>query len=234
MKIRTKKSILLGMAGATAVLLSACGGEANTEGQSTPVVDGPAAPAAVPDASGSGLQRLRGEVVAGKDGYGLTPCGSDGQRIVTFAPDAQAFVDRFAGPDGHPAFFLDGWARERDGKLVVESVERAHTEGPRCDAALEDAVFVARGSEPFWSLSLTAVGWELQRPGEAAISATATPAKNGDGYAWESAAPAARVEIAPGQCADGMADAVSGWQAKLSLDGKTFIGCARRGALPLP
>ena len=117
---------------------------------------------------------------------------------------------------------------------MVESVERAHTEGPRCDAALENALFVARGNEPFWSLSLTAPGWVLQRPGEEPLHVTATMAKSGTDYAWGSAAPTARVEIVPGYCADGMADAASGWQAKLSLDGKVFNGCAHRGALPLP
>lgn len=233
MKRETKKSVLLGMAGAT-LLLSACGGAPDTQGQATHAAEEASVPTVAPDASAGDLRRVRGEVVAGKDGYDLTPCGSDGQRIVTFAPEAQALVERFAGPNGQPAFFLDGWAGERNGALVVESVERAHVEGPRCDAALEDTIFTARGNEPFWSLSLTAAGWELQRPGEAATGAASLPAKSGDGYAWESTTPAARVEIVPGLCADSMADAVSGWQAKLSLDGRTFTGCAHRGALPLP
>lgn len=223
------------MAGVVAMMASACGGATNSSAGEPPAPMQPPTQSVAATPAVAGLQRLRGEAVVGKDGYGITPCGSERQRIVEFAPEAQAFIDRFLEPGGRLEFFFDGWARERDdGKLLIESVERLHTEGPRCDAPPEEAMFVARGNEPFWSLSLTATGWELQRPDADALRIKTAVAKSGAGYAWTSATPAAKVEIIPGYCADGMADAASGWQAKLSLDGKVFEGCAHRGAQPLP
>ena len=180
------------------------------------------------------LQRIRGEAVVGKDGYGLTPCGSDRQRILVLSPQSQIFLDRFLESGGKLEFFLDAWVREKNGKLEVVAIERAHTEGPRCDSASEAAQFVASGTEPFWSLQLSPTGWLLQRPDNPPLQVAAIPTKFGAGYAWTSVAPKATVEIVPGYCADGMADAASAWQAKISLGDLQLAGCAHRGELPLP
>lgn len=216
---------MAGMAGSFSLLV-ACTGTTTQPGELPAGTTSPAA--------GSPLQRLRGEALVGKDGYGVTPCGSQQQKIARFAPSAQEFIDRFLEPGGRLEFFLDGWVHEENGQLLFESVERAHVEGPRCDREPEDAAFVARGNEPFWSLSLTANDWELQRSGAEPLRAEAKSAKAGDGYVWESAAPAAKVELVPGYCADSMADAASAWQARLTLDGETLSGCAWRGAQALP
>jgi putative lipoprotein len=180
-------------------------------------------------------QRIRGEVLVGKDGYGLTPCGSDRQRILTLSSQPRIFLDRFLESGGKLEFFLDAWVREKEGKLEVVAIERAHTEGPRCGAALEAAQFIASGTEPFWSLQISPTGWLLQRPDSPPLQvAAAAPTKIGAGYAWTSVAPKAKVEILPGYCADGMADAASAWQAKISLGDLQLAGCAHRGELPLP
>jgi uncharacterized membrane protein len=180
------------------------------------------------------LQRIRGEAIVGKDGYGLTPCGSDRQRILTPSSQSQIFLDRFLESGGKLEFFLDAWVREKEGKLEVVAIERAHTEGPRCDFAPETAQFVASGTEPFWSLRLSATGWLLQRPDSPPLQVQAVPTKISAGYAWTSVTPKAMVEILPGYCADGMADAASAWQAKISLGDLQLAGCAHRGELPLP
>lgn len=180
------------------------------------------------------VQRIRGEALVGKDGYGLTPCGSDQQRILTLSPQSQIFLDRFLQSGGKLEFFLDAWTREKEGKLEVVAIERALTEGPRCDSAPEAAQFVASGTEPFWSLRLSPTGWLLQRPDNPPLQVQTVPAKIGAGYAWTSVAPKATVEILPGYCADGMADAASAWQAKISLGDLQLAGCAHRGQLPLP
>lgn len=211
---------------AMAVGLSACAGRssgpvAGDGGDSSPPSD-------------TDLQRIRGEVVVGKDGYGLTPCGGDRQRILALSAQAKAFIDRFQAPAGKPEFFLDAWAREQGGKLEVVAIERAYTEGPRCDAAAEQAQFVASGTEPFWALRVAPTGWLLERPDGPPLQAMAAAEKIGDGYAWASASPKARVELTPGYCADGMADAASAWQASLELGDARLTGCAHRGELPLP
>lgn len=77
-----------------------------------------------PQEPGSGLFRIRGILVVGKDGYGLTPCGSDRQRKVDFSPAAQAEIAAFLEAGWHSEFYLDGWARARAGRLHILSIER--------------------------------------------------------------------------------------------------------------
>ena len=224
--ISPKQSIVTMAMVTMTVGLSACAGHGN--GSATEGVDSSAGHSA------SGLQRIRGEALVGKDGYGLMPCGSDRQRILALSPQARSFMDRFQAPTGKPEFFLEAWAKEKDGKLEVISIERAHTEGPRCDAAPEQAQFIASGTEPFWSLQLTSTGWLLQRPDSPPLQVVASPEKIGDGYTWSSVSPQARVEITPGYCADGMADAASAWQARIDLGEVQLAGCAHRGQLSSP
>lgn len=180
------------------------------------------------------LQRIQGEVVVDKDGYGLAPCGGGRQRILALSAQARDFIDRFQAPAGKPEFFLDAWTREQGGKLEVVAIERAHTEGPRCDAVSGQAQFVASGTEPFWSLRVLPTGWVLERPDSPPLQATIAAEKSGNGYAWISASPKARVELTPGYCADGMADAASAWQVRIELGDVRLTGCAHRGELPLP
>lgn len=209
-----------------ALVLAGCA--AREAGSTTEDAD-PSGEPAVPEA-----QRIRGEALVGKDGYGLTPCGSDRQRILLLSPQSRIFLDRFLESGGKLEFFMDAWVREKEGKLEVVAIERAHTEGPRCDSAPEPAQFVASGTEPFWSLQLSPTGWLLQRPDSPPLQVDAAPAKVGAGYVWSSVSPKATVEIMPGYCADGMADAASAWQAKISLGELQLAGCAHRGELPLP
>lgn len=218
-----KRTIVLA---AMAVGLGACAGQGN--GPDAAGGDSSSTP------STTALQRIRGEVVVGKDGYGLTPCGGDRQRILALSAQAKDFIDRFQAPAGKPEFFLDAWAREQGGKLEVIAIERAHTEGPRCDAAPEHAQFVASGTEPFWSLRIAPTGWLLERPDIPPLQAMAMAEKIGSGYAWASASPKAKVELTPGYCADGMADAASAWQASIELGDVRLTGCAHRGELSLP
>jgi len=211
-----------------ALVLTGCA--AREAGSTTEDAD----PSGEPAAPAAEVQRIRGEALVGKDGYGLTPCGSDRQRILTLSPQSQIFLDRFLQSGGRLEFFLDAWVREKEGKLEVVAIERAHTEGSRCDSAPETAQFVASGTEPFWSLQLSPTGWLLQRPDNPPLQVAATQTNVGAGYAWTSVAPQATVEILPGYCADGMADAASAWQAKISLGELQLAGCAHRGELPPP
>lgn len=202
--------------------------------------DGPAAsgvPAtSEPESVPAAMRRIRGELVVGKDGYGLTPCDRARQRMVLFSTPAQAFVDRFLAAGGTRAFFLDGWGMAgADGRIAIERIERLHTEGPRCDRAIGDAVFVARGNEPFWALRVLPDRVVLERPDADPVEAAARAiALDGGGYRWQADSPVITVTLRPGYCADGMADAASAWQARVTLSGVELAGCAHRGTRPLP
>jgi uncharacterized membrane protein len=180
------------------------------------------------------VRRIRGEALAGKEGYGLVLCGSERQRSLALSPSAKVFLDRFLQTGHKPEFFLDAWAREKNGKLEIIAIERAHTEGQRCDAAPDPAQFVASGTEPFWSLQLSPSGGVLQRPDQPPLQFGTVATKIDAGYVWKSTAPAATVKITPGYCEDGMAAAASAWQATISLGDLRLAGCAHRGELPLP
>ena len=70
------------------------------------------------------MQRIRGEVIVGKDGYGLTLCGQDRQQIITFSPAAQEQVDRYLEGGGALQFLVEGQAKLENGALQVITIER--------------------------------------------------------------------------------------------------------------
>lgn len=183
----------------------------------------------------AGPARIRGEVVVGKDGFAIVPCNADRQQRVRFTPAAQRLVDRFLEAGGARPFFLDGWGMaDANAMLAIDRIERLHTEGVRCGHAIEQAIFVARGQEPFWSIRLDSAQLVLTRPGERVQSMPATMhAGDAGAYRWSSAAGEGwEVTVTPGYCADGMADAATGWRATLIAQGETLQGCAYRGANP--
>ena len=202
--------------------------------------DGPVASGAQatsePESGPAAMQRIRGELVVGKDGYGLTTCDQARQRRVRFSTPAQDFVDRFLAAGGTRAFFLDGWGvAGADGMVAIARIERLHTEGPRCDRAIGDAVFVAHGNEPFWALRVLPDRVVLERPDADPVEAAARAiALDDGGYRWEADSPVISATLRPGYCADGMADAASTWQARVTLSGVELEGCAHRGTRPLP
>jgi uncharacterized membrane protein len=187
------------------------------------------APAAAPAAP---LQRLRGNAIMGKDGYGVTPCGETRQRIVDFDAGARALLDQFLAGGAHE-FFLDGWAGPGPGdRLTVQRVERLYSEGPGCQEALSGVVFAARGNEPFWSLRAGQDGVRLERPGQAVVSAPFIAPEQADAgfnYAAQTRAGTLTVLVAPGTCSDGMSDTVYGWTATVTLGEQTYRGCGFAG-----
>ena len=100
------------------VTVSACNGHAAIDpGVST----GPAGMIPVPEAE---MQRIRGEVIVGKDGYGLTLCGQDRQQIITFSATTQEQVDRYLAGGGALQFLVEGGAKLENGALQVVTIER--------------------------------------------------------------------------------------------------------------
>lgn len=189
------------------------------------------APVATPPAA-TDAQRVRGNAVMGKDGYGITPCGETTQRIADFGPEAAPVLDNFLA-SGAREFFLDAWASPgADGRLAITRIERVYTEGPSCDEALSGVVFFARGNEPFWSVRSGQDGVVLERPGVAAVSGpfNGVTESNG-GRRIESETPDGPlvVQLTPVPCNDGMSDAIYGWTAKATLRNEEWSGCGYAG-----
>ena len=182
--------------------------------------------------AGTAEQRVRGNGVMGKDGYGITPCGESIQRMADFGPEAAPVLDTFLA-SGAREFFIDAWAvTGTDGRLAVNRVERIYTEGPGCDEALSGVVLVARGNEPFWSVRSGQDGVVLERPGVPAISGPFTGVTESEGgRRIESETPSGKlvVQFTPAACSDGMSDSIYGWTAKASLRNEEWSGCGFAG-----
>ncbi len=177
-------------------------------------------------------QRVRGNGVMGKDGYGITPCGESSQRIADFGPGAAPLLDAFL-KGGAREFFIDAWANPgTDGPLAVTRIERVYSEGPGCDESLGSVVFAARGNEPFWSVRAGKDGVTLERPGVAAITGPFTGMIDAEGgHRIESETPAGKliVQLTAMPCSDGMSDSIYGWTAKASLRNEEWTGCGFAG-----
>lgn len=177
--------------------------------------------------------RLRGQMVMGKDGFGFTPCGESAQRIASFDPATQVFVDRFLTGGAHE-FFIDAWAAQRaDGALEINRIERVGGDARDCtELGLAGVVFKAHGNEPFWGLTLSSDTLVLERPGVAALTARIEGSDNDAGARRIHAGSAdgkieVRLQRIP--CSDGMSDALYAWTAQVQVNGQTLKGCGYSG-----
>ena len=177
--------------------------------------------------------RLRGQMVLGKDGFGFTPCGELVQRIASFDPAAQVFVDRFLANGAHE-FFIDAWASQRaEGALQINRIERVGGDARDCtEHGLSGVVFKAHGNEPFWGLTLSSDTLVLERPGAAPLTATIEGSDNDAGTRrihTSSAAGKIEVRLQRTPCSDGMSDVLYAWTAQVQVDAQTLKGCGYSG-----
>lgn len=194
-----------------------------------------AAPSPNNDAPASATRgtRLRGQMVLGKDGFGFTPCGESAQRIASFDPATQVFVDRFLASGAHE-FFIDAWAAQgADGALEINRIERVGGDARDCtEHGLSGVVFKAHGNEPFWALTLSSNTVVLERPEVAALTATIDGSDNDAGVRRIQASSASgkiEVRLQRTACSDGMSDALYAWTAQVQVGGQTLKGCGYSG-----
>ena len=211
-------------------LVTACTQEAPAPAPVEPVATAtpPPSPAAITH-HGRGL---RGKAVMGKDGYGITPCGEQAQRIMEIAPDAQPFLDTYLKGGAHE-FFVEAEGEDMDnGHVRVTRFHRVYSEGPGCEAQLDPNAFVAWGNEPFWAASDTGGGLRLERPGADALVAANSEARVENGE-WvvegQTAGGALSVRLVPGECRDGMSDALYAWSASAHFGDTELKGCGFPG-----
>jgi uncharacterized membrane protein len=175
---------------------------------------------------------LRGRAVLGKDGYGITPCGESGQRIMEIDPAAQPFLDAYLKGGAHE-FFVEAEGQVLDdGHARVTRFHRLYSQGPGCEAQLDPDAFVAWGNEPFWAASDAGGGLRLEQPGADSLTATDSEARSEKGE-WivegHTAKGLLSLRLVPGLCRDGMSDALYGWSATASFGDKQLKGCGFPG-----
>lgn len=205
--------------------------------ETTDVHSPPAAPStasAAPSPVQPTLGRLRGQMVMGKDGYGLTACGETMQQIVSFSPEAQAFVDGFLTA-GAREFFIDAWAmQEAGGGAQIQRVERVQVEGHGCAEVPGSFIFKAHGNEPFWALAIAGESLSFEQPDAAPVVAPFDGLRqDGDSQQLHAVTADGTMDVTLRRrpCSDGMADATFAWTAEVNFKGQLWKGCAYAGEL---
>ena len=214
-----------------ALLAAACSKAPDAPAPATSAAAANAAPAAAAPA-GPRAMRLRGAGLMGKDGYGITLCGEQSQRITTIDPPAQAVLDAFLA-SGAREFRVDAWGDfiGRD-KLRIRSFERLATEGLGCDERESRFTVKANGTEPFWHLEIDGGQGSFSRPDHEEAMGAVKDLSTGDGtlrYEIDTLAGRIQATVSPGACSDGMSDTTYGWNAEVVTAGETLKGCAVTG-----
>jgi uncharacterized membrane protein len=216
----------------------------------TPATPGAVAPAPVAETApaDSGLSIKRGIAMVAQDRTTFRPCGenielwlfdqTDGVLAQAFAAEAtkgpamiyiEAYGERAPVADDIPD------ARAYGGTFVLEEVLYAGVQGEirGCDAAPENYIVAARGSEPFWSVQVRDDGMLWKQPDdpkEIALGAPQTQDSEGAvRYHASGAGHELELLIDARACRDPMSGEFFAYSAKAVLDAKEFSGCARVG-----
>ena len=221
---------------AMGLLVAACG--KTPDAPTTATIPAPAAPAAATPVAASvaaatpRAMRVRGAGVDGKDGYGVTLCGEDVQRIVELEPAARTVLDAFLA-NGARQFRVDAWGDlVGTDRLRLQAIERVGLEGLGCDEREFRYLMKALGTEPFWNLELDIGQGTFSRPDHESVSGEIKDVSTGDGvrrYEVETLAGRIQATITAGPCNDGMSDMTYGWSAQVVTGGETLRGCAYSG-----
>lgn len=190
------------------------------------------------EASNAIPTRLQGELRRAGEMLLMVPCGE--QRNLLLIDAAQLGLEDSAAQlqssGAKPLFAdlggdLDG---DADGLFAVSRLYRLQAEGPDCtDPAFKRLIVRAGGHEPEWSVSVSARGMVLERPGSAPLALPYVEESLPDGsLSFSSEANDQRIELwlAPTRCVDSMSGAPSHLQARLMLNGEApLAGCGALG-----
>ena len=128
-----------------------------------------------------------------------------------------------------------GFGLDYDRLLTVTKLRRAAVETRGCAEDLRRFEFRAYGNEPFWNTDVSEEGIIFSALGEPQLAFPYTPPKISGVqrlYSSKTQGPPQhwiQLYIEEKRCIDGMSGEYSGYTAKVSLDGRTFVGCAREG-----
>lgn len=93
--------------------------------------------------------------------------------------------------------------------------------------------YVARGTEPFWSLTIDGRTMKFEAPGRAPVSVAAPKVIHGfAGEMWQTR----RINVNTNhvRCSDGMSDRTYADTVTVRVDGRTYKGCGGASAVPAP
>ena len=180
------------------------------------------------------VQRLMGELSVDQDRLRLQPCGGGRQMEVEDAGtlNLRQDAEQLLG-DGAGRLFADLGGADLGNRLRATRLYRLQAEGQGCQ---EDnfARLIARasGNEPFWSVSISAKGLVLQRPGEEPLALPYLEEQLPEGRLYfSSEADGQRLSLwlAPQRCQDDMSGALRHLRAELRLNDQRLTGCAYLG-----
>lgn len=144
----------------------------------------------------------------------------------------EAYGERAAVPENLPA------ASGHAGAFVLEQLLYAGVpgEGRGCNAPLPDYAVMARGNEPFWSVSVMESSMIWRQP-DAQITLTGLESEDAEGtvsYRATTQGHALELFVGAQPCRDSMSGEYFAFSARGVLDGGEFKGCARVGKQDAP
>ena len=193
---------------------------------------------------------VHGYLLESTGGFSFRPCddrsevwlidqtGGDlaaASRALGSGPGSRLFIEVTAAVVGAP----DSGAGSRYATaLSVTQLLRARPagEGTGCDEPPAPYIYRAAGNEPFWNATVTTdsiLFVEPDPPARLAFRAT-SPERRGAVVTYRVSADGPNrhtltLSLERGRCTDSMSGAFYSLLARASLDGRTFVGCAREG-----
>lgn len=228
--------------------LAACGGEA---GEDAPDLNSGAAEATQPMVELQEAVRVGGVLMVGENSAEFLPCAEgpelwlDGPLSLDLLelhdemtpgvePFEGIFIDVVADIDPPPA---TGPGRDYPGSLIVEFLRRAAFEGWNCGDIRPDVEYAAAGTEPFWSLDVTADGAIFTTPDGGARTLDLGEVEM-DEEGWvvsgTDAGAAVEVRLVDAPCRNAMSGAFSHLTAEVSIGDSTLQGCGWFGVAADP
>ena len=190
---------------------------------------------------------FRGHLRFGHEVRSFQPCGKDVEywvvdrtgddlwdvyRTLIHSPYEPLYVEveGVLGPRPETGFGVD---YER--LLTITTLWRAAVETRGCAENLERFEFRVYGNEPFWNADISEEGIIFSSLGESQRAFPYAPAKISGAqrlYSSQIQGPDQhwiQIYIEEKRCIDSMSGEYFGFTAKVSLDGRTYVGCAREG-----
>ncbi|MEK9505370.1 COG3650 family protein [Gaopeijia maritima] len=223
----------------TTTLLAACGGDSGSA--DSEAVPGET-PVAQPTVELRQAVRIAGVLMVGENSAEFLPCDQgpelwlDGPLSLDLLelhdemtpgvePFEGIFIDVVADIDPPPA---TGPGTGYPGALIVEFLRRAAFEGWNCGDVRPELEWAAAGTEPFWSLDVTADGAVFTTPdGGARTVELGEVRMDEQGWVVEGTdgAGAVEVRLVDSPCRNAMSGAFSHLTAEISIGGSTLQGC---------